>query len=98
MDATGRQAGGRVMKSPFPGMDPFVEGHGHLWEDFHQHLIVSIKHVLADALPPTYVVQIQPRAYVHVTGEESDFNQRRFLPDVGDFSPGAPQAEDKLLT
>ena len=30
------------MKSPFPGMDPYIEAHGHLWEDFHHHLIEDI--------------------------------------------------------
>ena len=26
------------MKSPFPGMDPYIEACG-LWGDFHSHLI-----------------------------------------------------------
>jgi Protein of unknown function (DUF4058) len=29
------------MKSPFPGMDPYIEACG-LWEGFHSHLIDKI--------------------------------------------------------
>jgi len=73
------------MKSPFPGMDPFIEGHGHLWEDFHSDLIGLIKGVIAAALPPNYVVQSQPRAYLLLADSE-DKTQRPFVPDVGAFS------------
>ena len=38
------------MKSPFPGMDPFIEAYG-LWEDFHPHLIEKIYETLADSVP-----------------------------------------------
>ena len=31
------------MRSPFPGMDPYIEACG-LWGDFHQDLIGAIKH------------------------------------------------------
>src|SRR5437763_480866 len=70
LDASRRLEGGRVMKSPFTGMDPYIEGHGHLWEDFHQHLIEDIYRTLAAALPPNYVVRCQPRAYVLLTDHE----------------------------
>jgi hypothetical protein len=38
------------MKSPFLGMDPFIEGCG-LCEELHQHLIEDIYRYLADAVP-----------------------------------------------
>src|SRR5262249_24416853 len=50
------------MKSPFPGMDPFIEGSG-LWEDFHDDLIAEIKRVLAERLPRGYLVRTRKRAY-----------------------------------
>ncbi len=38
------------MKSPFPGMDPFIEECG-LWADFHTKLIGEIERTLAVTLP-----------------------------------------------
>jgi hypothetical protein len=79
------------MKSPFPGMDPFIEGHGRLWEDFHQHLIEDVYRTIAAALPPNYVVQSQPRVYLLLTEAEGK-TQRPFIPDVGAFSTERRQA------
>lgn len=70
------------MKSPFPGMDPYIEAHGHLWEDFHNDLIAEIKNVIARALPPNYVVQSQARAYV-VLAESEDKKSHALVTDVG---------------
>jgi hypothetical protein len=30
------------MRSPFPGMDPYIEASG-VWEDFHHNLITEIQ-------------------------------------------------------
>ena len=46
------------MKSPFPGMDPFIEGCG-LWWDFHDALVQAIKGVLADRVPEKYLVRTE---------------------------------------
>jgi hypothetical protein len=51
------------MKSPFPGMDPYIEAFG-LWGDFHGDLIGEIKRSLAPRLPERYFVQTGERAYV----------------------------------
>jgi cob(I)alamin adenosyltransferase len=48
------------MKSPFPGMDPYIEECG-LFEDFHDALISEIKHAVADVLPARYVVRTAER-------------------------------------
>ncbi len=37
------------MKSPFPGMDPYIESSG-LWENFHFLLIAQIHQQLAPSL------------------------------------------------
>jgi hypothetical protein len=50
------------MRSPFPGMDPYVEQH-HLWPDFHDDLIAEIKRFLAAAVPARYVVRTGERSY-----------------------------------
>jgi hypothetical protein len=51
------------MKSPFPGMDPYIEGSG-LWEDFHNHLIEAIYRALAPQLPRGYTASTATRSYV----------------------------------
>src|SRR5437660_9710055 len=53
---------GRTMKSPFPGMDPYIEASG-LWEDFHNHFVESIAAALADVVPPHYFIKSGERAY-----------------------------------
>jgi hypothetical protein len=51
------------MKSPFPGMDPYIEACG-LWEGFHNHLIEAIYRAVAIALPAGYAVDTAVRSYV----------------------------------
>ena len=68
------------MKSPFPGMDPFIEGSPD-WADFHQSLIVRIKSSLAGAVPARYIVRGEYRSYVEMVETEGK-EERKFLPDV----------------
>ena len=69
------------MRSPFPGMDPYIEV-SHLWEDFHHDLISEIKGSLAGRLPERYVVRTGERSYVALALDEGEEEQRQFLPDV----------------
>jgi hypothetical protein len=57
------------MKSPFPGMDPFIEACG-LWGGFHNHLIHEIFRSLAKALPQGYFADVAVRKYVVITYPE----------------------------
>jgi hypothetical protein len=41
---------GSLMKSPFPGMDPYIEACG-LGEDFHDKLVGEIERHLAEIIP-----------------------------------------------
>jgi Protein of unknown function (DUF4058) len=68
------------MKSPFPGMDPFIEGCG-LWGDFHDALIQEIKNALGEHLPERYLVRTGERGYVVFTTDEGE-KARTFIPDV----------------
>ena len=68
------------MKSPFPGMDPYIEACG-LWGDFHHDLISEIKHALAEAAPERYLVRAGERSYV-VLVEQEGKTSHPFLPDV----------------
>jgi hypothetical protein len=52
-----------LMKSPFPGMDPYIEVCG-LWADFHTHLIEKIYEQLAEAVSERYLVRTGERSYV----------------------------------
>ena len=68
------------MRSPFPGMDPYIEACG-LWEDFHSHLIEKIGEKLADAAPDRYLVRTGERSYI-VLLESEGVKSHSFLPDV----------------
>jgi Protein of unknown function (DUF4058) len=68
------------MRSPFPGMDPYIEACG-LWGDFHHDLISEIKYALAQAAPERYLVRAGERSYVVLVEEEGKAS-RPFLPDV----------------
>lgn len=57
------------MKSPFPGMDPYIEARG-LWGDFHHGLISEIKCALADVAPERYLVRAEERSYIVLVDDE----------------------------
>jgi hypothetical protein len=66
------------MKSPFPGMDPFLE-QPTFWSDFHSTFINYWREAIADALPPRYEATIGERVYL----VEHDPEMRRLgFPDV----------------
>lgn len=44
--------GATIMPSPFPGMDPYLEGE--FWSGFHTELVLGIKHQLIPKLRPKY--------------------------------------------
>ncbi len=67
------------MKSPFPGMDPFIEACG-LWGDFHDDLISEIKRALASNIPEQYLVRTGERSYVALLRTPHEW--RAFIPDV----------------
>jgi Protein of unknown function (DUF4058) len=75
------------MNSPFPGMDPFIEGFG-LWEDFHHNLITEIQGAISAALPERYVVRAGERSFALV---ETEYREG-FL-EIRELNP-----ERKLIT
>jgi hypothetical protein len=68
------------MKSPFPGMDPYLEACG-LWERFHHHFIEAIYRAIATALPSGYTVDTATRSYV-VLVETEGKKEHLAKPDV----------------
>jgi hypothetical protein len=69
------------MKSPFPGMDPYIEACG-LWGDFHHALIEAIKNALALVVPENYLVRTDERSYVVLVGNDGK-ESHPFYPDIG---------------
>lgn len=62
------------MPSPFPGMDPYLEGP-NLWEGFHANLATEIQSQLNPYLRPKYVATLTPRVvYIELL---SPVNKRR---------------------
>ena len=45
------------MNSPFPGMDPWLEGH--VWPDLHHDLATKFKEQLVSQVVPKYFVRIE---------------------------------------
>ncbi len=81
------------MKSPFPGMDPYIEASG-LWGDFHDDLIAEIKRALAAAVPERYVVRAGLREYIVLVGTEGK-EDHPFVPDVRIVSPPTRKRESR---
>lgn len=65
------------MPSPFPGMDPYLEGQ--LWGDFHHEFISGIRASLMPGVRPRYQVLVEERVYVSYPEEPS---ARVIRPDV----------------
>src|SRR5439155_26670015 len=81
------------MKSPFPGMDPYIEATG-LLGDFHTHLIERIYDCLAQSAPERYLVRAGERSYVVLVESEGE-TTHPFMPDVSVTSSPSRQRADK---
>jgi Protein of unknown function (DUF4058) len=80
-----------AMKSPFPGMDPFIEARG-LWPDFHQRLMGRIADLVSQALPPQYVARLGHRTYIDRISDDLAGDETHFEPDVSLLQRGGPSA------
>jgi len=67
------------MGSPFPGVDPFIEGQG-VWHDFHHVFISAWREVLMRKLPKNYIARVEEHVYLDRGGDEELAVQR--VPDV----------------
>ena len=66
------------MPSPFPGMDPYLEGA--LWPDVHASLIPTIRAALVPGLPEGYVARIDQ--YVWLGDADDEDATRLGKPDA----------------
>lgn len=71
------------MRSPFPGMDPFIEDY-NLWEDFHRRLVAAFEVAVTDKLPQRYVARFGERYYVDAVDPDTERSGRRTF--VSDFA------------
>lgn len=79
------------MKSPFPGMDPYLEMH---WGDAHQSLVTYAREALQPSLPADLVARMEERVFI----EKEPDRIRRLVPDVHiSTHPGwtAPAASER---
>ena len=67
------------MPSPFPGMDPYLEGPA-IWPDFHDAFAGEIRNHLNHTLPAPYYARLEMRPEIGVAAGEGGF--REVVPDV----------------
>lgn len=68
------------MRSPFPGMDPYLESPAH-WSDFHAHFVPQLAESINRRLPDNYVARIGEHVSVVMPVAEPPAAQS-FYPDV----------------
>jgi hypothetical protein len=73
------------MKSPFPGMDPYLEAR---WSDVHASLLFAIKEALQPELPTGLRARTEERVVLEDAGGEPI---SRYRPDVAVVDIGAGQ-------
>lgn len=79
------------MSSPFPGMDPYLEGS--LWATAHPQLSVEIARQLAPKLRPKYVALPNERFVVDSVGYDLavDYSQPPDVPLPDEAQPWAQE-------
>lgn len=77
------------MKSPFPGMDPYLEAQ-ELWSGFHNGLAYEIQGQLNEHIQPNYFARLTP----YVTYEVIEVGRTQGIyPDVSVWQKQAPSPE-----
>jgi len=76
------------MASPFPGMDPYLEGYR--FHDFHNQLVAVSKRLLVPQIVPKYIPSIE--SYTVVDSDEGGIDI--MYPDLGVFINDADKLEE----
>ncbi len=79
------------MPSPFPGVDPFIEGQA--WEDFHHGFIAELSAVLVPLVRPRYVVRKERRVYVEHEAVSEDRLLRADVAVLSEKREPSPRAQ-----
>jgi Protein of unknown function (DUF4058) len=85
------------MPSPFPGMDPYLEGPS--WMSFHGQFIAEIARQLSPKLRPKYVALMDERVLWDAPDDDVWIDAVEARPDVGvvQSRPSAPAPEGATL-
>jgi hypothetical protein len=87
-------------KSPFPGMDPYLEGE--MWQEFHERLANQISTQLMPLLRPKYVALLEKYYVVNYAGTSSGImggvSKQGIYPDVHVAKVKEAVAEYKAMT
>ncbi|AEE49524.1 DUF4058 family protein [Haliscomenobacter hydrossis] len=83
------------MTSPFPGMDPYLEGY--LWPDVHNRLAAVISELLAPQIAPKYVARLElytvddssPESEIGIMYPDVEILKRNTLLKESDVAYGA---------
>ncbi len=62
--STGNEGNRDPNRSPFPGMDPYLE-QPSVWHDFHESFIYECRRLLVPQISPAYVAKLDEHIYVH---------------------------------
>ena len=76
------------MKSPFPGMDPYLE---RLWPDVHTRFVAYAADQLNERLPPELVASTEERVAIEEesTGDATGYRPDVVIVDTGSREPSA---------
>jgi hypothetical protein len=80
-----------VAKSPFPGMDPWLEKQ---WRDFHQRLVLYTCDQIQPQLPPDLRARTEERTYLETMTDEKP---RAVYPDVRVVEHPRPSASKTAI-
>lgn len=83
------------MKSPFPGMDPYLEQKG-VWSEVHTDLIVGIRQFLTPLLRPKYRVAMEQRNYLAVASSDDSIGEPDLIISID--NPSAVQSAAPTMT
>jgi hypothetical protein len=94
------QFGSLVMPSPFPGMDPYLEGY--LWVDVHNALASKIRQHLAPKIQPNYTVRLEvylvqdtaPESEIGILYPDVEVLRRASMPPRSPQPAGSPYPSD----
>jgi len=84
------------MKSPFPGMDPYLEDQGR-WPDFHNRVITYGCDVVSQALPYDYVAQMGEEVRVVTWREGQDRPMRPAVAIVRQLGSGGSEPAGEAM-
>ena len=93
------------MPSPFPGMDPYLEGPNY-WPAVHHAMAIEIRNALNRELPAIYYADVEMRPELGIVADDGDEEPTKVIvPDVvllkgpvPDGGGGVAVAEPKLRT